>query len=163
MWRKALVTAIVPPAAGSGPGGDVLTARGRVVRVRPVYPDDAPALLALHKRASGHSRYLRFFSASADLDGEVQRLIRAADGGHVALLAEDAGTVVGVASYERIDADSADFAVLIDDARQGEGIGTLLLEQLAAEARRAGITELLGDVLPANVAMLRVSGALARG
>jgi acyl-CoA synthetase (NDP forming)/GNAT superfamily N-acetyltransferase len=128
-----------------------------------VQPDDAAALLALHQRASAHSRYLRFFSAGADLHGEVQRLTRAADGGHVALLAEDAGIVVGVASYERIDVDHADFAVLVDDARQGEGIGTLLLEQLAAEARRTGIAELLGDVLPVNVAMLGVSSGLAPG
>src|SRR6185503_16650627 len=123
------VTATVRPAAGVSPaGGDVLTARGRVIRVRSAVADDAAALLSLHQRASAHSRYLRFFSAGADLHGEVRRLTRTPGGGHVALLAEDAGMVVGVASYERIDAGHADFAVLVDDARQGEGIGTLLLE-----------------------------------
>src|SRR5262249_47096080 len=63
--------------------------------------------------------------------------------------------------YERIDERSADFAVLVDDDRQGQGIGTLLLEHLAAAARRAGIEELLGDVLATNAAMLKVSGDFA--
>jgi hypothetical protein len=63
--------------------------------------------------------------------------------------------VIGVASYERLDADRADLAVLVDDARQGEVTGTLLQELLTARARWAGIAELLAAVLPANAAMLR--------
>jgi predicted CoA-binding protein len=68
-----------------------------------------------------------------------------------------------IASYEQISATEAEFAVLVDDTRQGEGIGTLVLEHLAAAARRAGIEELVGDVLAANTAMLRMSGDLAPG
>ena len=142
---------------------DALTARGKVIRLRPVVPADADQLLALHERASSRSRYLRFFSGAPALAGEVDRLVRPPDGKHLALLAEDAGLVVGVASYELIDPDRAEFAVLVDDARHGEGIGTLLLEQLAAEARRAGVAELVGSVLPDNAAMLRVSRDLAPG
>ncbi|GIJ71505.1 bifunctional acetate--CoA ligase family protein/GNAT family N-acetyltransferase [Virgisporangium ochraceum] len=140
---------------------DVLTAQGAVVRIRPVTPADTDPLLALHERASDRSRYLRFFSGAPSLPGEVERLVRAADGKHLALLAEDGGRAIGVASYEVTDADHAEFAVLVDDARQGEGVGTLLLEQLAAEARRHGITELVGEVLPTNSMMLRVSRDLA--
>jgi acyl-CoA synthetase (NDP forming)/GNAT superfamily N-acetyltransferase len=142
---------------------DVLTARGAVVRIRPVTAADTGLLLALHERVSERSRYLRFFSGAPSLPGEVERLVRAPDGKHLALLAEDCGRAVGVASYEVADADHAEFAVLVDDVRQGEGIGTLLLEQLAAEARRHGIVELVGEVLPDNAMMLRVSRDLAPG
>jgi acyl-CoA synthetase (NDP forming)/GNAT superfamily N-acetyltransferase len=142
---------------------DVLTATGQIVRLRRVSADDAAALLALHERISLRSRYFRFFSAGAAPQSEIARLVRPPTGEHLSLLAEDAGVVVGVASYERIDDDRADFAVLVDDARHGQGIGTLLLEQLTAEARHAGIRELVGDVLPGNAAMLRVSGDLAPG
>jgi GNAT superfamily N-acetyltransferase len=142
---------------------DVLTARGAVVRIRPVTAADTDRLLALHERASERSRYLRFFSGAPSLPGEVERLVRPDDGKHLALLADDGGRAVGVASYEVTDADHAEFAVLVDDARQGEGVGTLLLEQLAAEARRHGIAELVGEVLPTNAKMLKVSRDLAPG
>jgi acyl-CoA synthetase (NDP forming)/GNAT superfamily N-acetyltransferase len=142
---------------------DVLTSRGAVVRIRPVTAADGAVLLALHERISERSRYLRFFSGAPSLPGEVDRLVRPNDDKHLALLAEDGGQAVGVASYEVTDADHAEFAVLVDDARQGEGIGTLLLEQLAAEARRHGIGELVGEVLPSNAMMLKVSRDLAPG
>jgi acyl-CoA synthetase (NDP forming)/GNAT superfamily N-acetyltransferase len=150
------------PAIDGG-GLDALTMDGRIVRVRPVRPDDQAAIRALYARASPESRYLRFFGAGAAWDDEVRRLVRPADADHIALLAEHDATVVAVASYERIGTDTAEFAVLVDDARQGEGIGTLVLEHLAAGARRAGIAELVGDVLSANTRMLRVSGGLAPG
>ncbi len=145
------------------PAADCLTADGRVVRVRTVTAADGPALLALHEGMSVHSRYLRFFSAGAALDAEVRRLTRPPDDQHVALLVQHGDTVVAAGSYERIDAGQADFALIVDDAHHGEGLGTLLLEHLAAAARRQGVTELIGDVLAGNRAMLAVSGGLAPG
>src|SRR6266508_1581232 len=149
----------MPPSTGA----DVLTATGRVIRIRPVRAEDAAALLALHQRVSDRSRYLRFFGGGASVSREVTRLTRTPGADHLALLAEDAGVVIGVASYERVEPDCADFAVLVDDTRHGEGIGTLLIEQLAAEARRVGITELLGDVLLENAAMIKVGRDLVPG
>ena len=154
---------VVVPASVHSAGVDALTMEGRIVRVRPVRPDDGAAIRDLYDRASPESRYLRFFGGGAATDAEVDRLVRPADEDHVALLVEHDATVVAVASSERIDAASAEFAVFVDDARQGQGIGTLLLEHLAAAARRAGIAELVGDVLAGNSRMLRVSGGLAPG
>ncbi|WP_433618695.1 GNAT family N-acetyltransferase [Dactylosporangium sp. CA-139114] len=142
---------------------DCLTMDGRIVRLRTIRPRDAPALLALHQRLSPNSRYLRFFSAGAALDAEVQRLTRPSGPDCVHLLVEEGDAVLAAGSYERVDAARADFALVVDDNHHGEGLGTLLLEQLAAEARRAGITELVGDVLAHNAAMLRVGGDLAPG
>src|SRR4051794_11484940 len=145
------------------PDVDALTMQGRIVHVRPVRPDDETAIRDLHHRVSSNSRYMRFFSAGAAPQSEVRRLIRPPDSDHLALVVEDAGTVVCVASYETIDATKADFAVLVDDEHHGQGIGTLILEHLAAAARRAGIQTLIGDVLSANSTMLRVSADLAPG
>lgn len=142
---------------------DCLTADGGVVRVRPVTAADVPALLALHEGMSAQNRYLRFFSAGAALDAEVQRLTRPADDRHLALLVERGDAVLAAGSYERIGPEQADFALTVHDDHHGEGLGTLLLEHLAAAARRQGITELVGDVLAGNRAMLRVSGGLAPG
>jgi len=149
--------------SADGTGIDALTMDGRIVRVRPVRPDDGAAIQDLYERSSPESRYLRFFGGGAATDAEVDRLVRPAGDNHVALLVEQDAAVVAVASYERIDGTTAEFAVFVDDARQGQGIGTLLLEHLAAAARRAGIAELVGDVLSVNTRMLRVSGDVAPG
>ena len=134
---------------------------GRIIHVRQVSEGDKEALRALYGRASPQTRYLRFFSAAVSIDREVRRLM--AGGDHVALLAEHDGLVVGVASYEVLSGDRAELAILVDDAWQGDGIGSLLIEHLTAVARRDGIQELVGDVLATNVTMLRTSASLAPG
>jgi len=143
-------------------GVDALMMDGRIVHVRSVSEGDKEALGALYTRASPRSRYLRFFSAGSSIDREVRRLVMPGDD-HVALVAEHAGLAVGVASYEILSGAQAEIAILVDDAWQGEGIGSLLIEHLAAVARRAGIQELVGDVLATNVTMLRTSASLAPG
>jgi acyl-CoA synthetase (NDP forming)/GNAT superfamily N-acetyltransferase len=143
-------------------GVDALLMDGRIVHVRPVSEADTDALSALYTRASPRSRYLRFFSAGVSIDREVQRLVMPGDD-HVVLVAEHDGLAVGVASYEILSGAQAEIAVLVDDAWQGQGIGSLLIEHMAAEARRAGIRELVGDVLATNVTMLRTGASLAPG
>ncbi|HEX6760533.1 MAG TPA: GNAT family N-acetyltransferase [Propionibacteriaceae bacterium] len=143
-------------------GVDALLMDGRIVHVRSISERDEEALAALYTRASPRSRYLRFFSAGISIDREVQRLVMPGDD-HVALVAEHDGLAVGVASYELLSGARAELAILVDDAWQGDGIGSLLIEHLAAVARRAGIQELVGDVLATNVTMLRTSANLAPG
>ena len=143
-------------------GVDALLMDGRIVHVRPVSEADREALSALYTRASPRSRYLRFFSAGVSVDREVQRIVTPGDD-HVALVAEHDGLAIGVASYEILSAAQAEIAILVDDTWQGDGIGSLLIEHLAAVARRAGIQELVGDVLATNVTMLRASASLAPG
>jgi acyl-CoA synthetase (NDP forming)/GNAT superfamily N-acetyltransferase len=123
------------------PIADVLTADGRVIQVRPVRAQDADSLRRLYEGA--------------------ERLTRDPAQDHVALVAEESGHVIGVASYERIDAAQADCAVLVAGECHGRGVGTLLLEQLAAHARGHGITTLVGEVLPASAGILRVAAGLA--
>ena len=148
-------------------GYDALAADGAIVRIRPVAAAaDRAALSDLYHRSGEESRYRRFLAAGAVGSGgedvrvarEVDRLTRPADERHVALVAQERGRIVGVASYERLDGgDVADFAVFVDDAAHGRGLGTLLLEQLRATARRRGIATLHGDVLPGNAPMLTVA------
>jgi hypothetical protein len=44
----------------------------------------------------------------------------------------------------------AEFAVVIEDERQARGLGTILLAEIAEEARRAGIEVITGVVLAKN-------------
>jgi RimJ/RimL family protein N-acetyltransferase len=97
------------------------------------------------------------------LAAEVDRLCQRPGARHQAVVALEAGAVVGVASCERADDQDhrAEFSVFIADGHRDRGIGTLLLEHLAARACRLGITELIGEVLPGNTRMLRVAHDLS--
>src|SRR5213076_2708789 len=67
------------------------------------------------------------------------------------------GVVVALASYVRLrDPRRAEVAFTVADILQGRGIGTRLLERLAAHASRAGIDEFVAQVLPQNAAMLKM-------
>jgi acyl-CoA synthetase (NDP forming)/GNAT superfamily N-acetyltransferase len=164
------MTLISPPSAGDNVGGvrdeglDALTVDGSIVRIRPARPKDAAALAALHERASELSLYRRFFSTGKTaIAAEVTRITRPDDGRHVTLVAEESGDILGVASYELLtDQTRAEFAIFVDDAAHSRGIGTLLLEHLAVHARRQGVTDLFGEVLPKNSPMLRVAADLGR-
>jgi len=83
---------------------DVLTADGRVIQIRPVGGDEARALERLYTSVSAESRHSRFFSLGTGvIADEVQRLTRVPAPDHAALVAEEAGHLLGAASYERID------------------------------------------------------------
>lgn len=149
-------------------GEEALTADGGIVRLRQVTAEDATGVAELYRRASPECLRLRFFGAPGRgiIDAEVARLCRPPAATHAALLAETTGevpAVAGVASYERTGPDDhrAEFAVFVDEPQRGRGIGTLLLEHLAARARAGGVTDLVGEVLPGNARMLRVAGDLA--
>ncbi len=150
------MAAIEQAGARPGAGWEVLASDGSVVRIRPLRADDEPALDAMNSRLSDRSIYLRFFGISRSLAGEHTRHLLTAHDGHVALVAECNGTLAGVASYEPLRQGEAEMAFLLDDSVHRRGIGTLLLEQLAATARENGVQRLLADTLVENAPMLRV-------
>ncbi|WP_249715093.1 bifunctional acetate--CoA ligase family protein/GNAT family N-acetyltransferase [Rhizomonospora bruguierae] len=146
------------------PTVDALTADGAIMRIRPAGPADRDRLTRLYRSASPDSLVMRFFAAPGErvLDAEVERVCRRATPAHRAFVGELGGRIVGVASYERdAEPSRAEFAVFVAEGYRHRGIGTLLLEHLTAAARAAGVTEVTGDVLPGNAAMLRVARDLS--
>jgi acyl-CoA synthetase (NDP forming)/GNAT superfamily N-acetyltransferase len=144
---------------------DTLAADGRVVRIRSAVAADADELLALFHRGSPEALRMRFFAVPGNLliSAEVARETQAPSDTHRTLVAVVAGRIVGLASFERASpsATDADFAVYVDGDFRGHGIGTLLLEHLAAQARVRGVRDLSGQVLPENYRMLRVARTLS--
>ncbi|MGZ4463748.1 MAG: bifunctional acetate--CoA ligase family protein/GNAT family N-acetyltransferase [Nocardioides sp.] len=143
----------VPP-----PGGvDVLLADGSVGVVRPVCPQDRAALDALHDGVSADDLRLRFFSASRTAGHEyVEHVLAEAAGSPVGLVLLRAGRVVGLATAERLAPDTAEVAFLVADGQHGLGIGSLLLEHLAAAGRDDGVRRFTAEVLTENHGMLEV-------
>jgi acyl-CoA synthetase (NDP forming)/GNAT superfamily N-acetyltransferase len=157
--------ATAPEPGHDAHGHDALAADGAIVRIREARRGDRAALVELYQQTSDENLYRRFMGTGrGGIQAEADRLTRPAGEDHAAVLAteRDRATgrdrVLGVASYERLPTpEAAEFAVLVHDAAHGRGIATLLLEQLAATARRHGIHELVGDVLAGNHPMLQVA------
>ena len=137
---------------------DVVLSDGGTVLIRPIRPEDAPALARFHERLSPESVYLRYFSPHPHLsDAELSYLTTIDYQRRMALVAIHGDEIVGVARYEgREGRTNAEVAFLVDDRHQGRGIGTVLLEWLAAAAREAGITEFFATTLWENQKMLAV-------
>jgi acyl-CoA synthetase (NDP forming)/GNAT superfamily N-acetyltransferase len=147
-------------AARADPGWEGLAADGGIVRIRPACVDDEDALHELCRLSSDRTLFLRFFSLNRRAaDRYLTSMARPSDADHVALVAEAGGQVVAIAGWERVTDDTAEVALLVADAHQVRGIGTLLLEELARRARFHGIGRLVADVLPENRRMLGVFAA----
>jgi acyl-CoA synthetase (NDP forming)/GNAT superfamily N-acetyltransferase len=138
---------------------DVLLADGSTVRVRPIEPSDAGGIVAMHAKFSERTRYFRYFSPYPRIPArDLHRFVNVDHRDREALVVVAGGDLIAVGRYERLgpDADEAEVAFVVADAYQRMGIGSVLLEHLAAAAREAGIGQFVAEVLPANGSMLRV-------
>jgi GNAT superfamily N-acetyltransferase len=134
------------------------TRLGTIVRVRPIRPDDAPQLLLFHRQLSPSSVYRRHFFTHPELSpSEVAHFTQVDYLDRLALIAEDAGHMVAVGRYERSPGTTeAEVAFVVADAYQHLGIGTMLLDRLAAAARPAGIATFIASTLADNRSMVAV-------
>ena len=137
---------------------DAVLRDGTTTHVRPIVPSDAPALQAFHIAQSERSTYLRFFASLARLsERDLQRFTTVDHQDRVALVAVTADDqIIGVARYDRIGPDAAEVAFNVADAHHGRGLGSVLLEHLAAAARERGVRRFSADVLPQNGRMIGV-------
>ncbi|HEV7207926.1 MAG TPA: GNAT family N-acetyltransferase [Mycobacteriales bacterium] len=137
---------------------DVLLSDGGTAHVRPILPGDAGALRRLFGRLTPRTLYLRFHGPHPRLSSdEVRHFTEVDHVGRISLVAIVGSELVGVSNAERYaDSDRAEIAFLIRDDQQGRGVGSLLLEHLAAAARERGIRTFEAWVLADNRRMLNV-------
>lgn len=136
---------------------DVVLADGGTVRVRPITPDDADRLRAMHSRLSPDTIYMRFFSMVRTLSArDVERFTTVDHDERAALVAVLRDEIVGVVRYARTGPGVAEVAVVVEDAHQGRGLGPVLLEHLAAAGRERGVERFTAEVLPSNTRMIQV-------
>ena len=151
-------TAAVVPEYPPDWEADVVVADGAVLHLRPIRPDDADALVTFHGGLSARTRYFRYFSAYPTIPP--RDLVRFSNVDHdrrVAFGAWQGDRLVAVGRYEgETGSTSAEVAFVVADDQQGRGIGSILLEHLAAAGRERGMTRFTALVLAENRAMLRV-------
>ena len=129
---------------------------GSQVTVRAVEPDDEGALGVFLAGLCPETRRLRFFSAAADTSKAARWAAHTGAGHHGLLAHDELGVLVAHAAYARLGPDRAEVAVEVADHLHDRGLGTMLIERLAALAEKQGITGFLAEVLRENRAMLDV-------
>jgi acetyltransferase len=141
-------------------------ANGHTVTIRPIRPDDGPLEQDFVRSLSPKTRYYRFFNAIKELSPSMLDRLTHIDYRQqmtlVAVIREGASdTQVGAAEYvAEHGADTCEFAVVIHDAWQHIGLGTLLIESLMRCARAAGYARIEGEAMANNQPMLNLARAL---
>jgi acetyl coenzyme A synthetase (ADP forming)-like protein len=150
------------PITPEAPAEDVVLRDGSTLRLRVPTAADEDLLIGFFEALSSDSRYLRFHGATTIDQQTVAGALETDWRTRGSLLGELAGRdglmrPVALATLVRLrDPRRSEVAFAVADELHGRGIGTRLLERLAAHAADAGIEELVAEVLPHNVAMLRV-------
>ncbi|MER5205763.1 GNAT family N-acetyltransferase [Streptomyces sp. NPDC002825] len=166
-----------PPAASARPApaehaypdhweADVVLRDGGTARIRPITADDADRLVSFYEQVSDESKYYRFFAPYPRLSAkDVHRFTHHDFVDRVGLAATVGGEFIATVRYDRINAhgmpasapaDEAEVAFLVQDAHQGRGVASALLEHIAAVARERDIRRFAAEVLPANTKMIKV-------
>ncbi|MBT3162916.1 GNAT family N-acetyltransferase [Streptomyces sp. Vc74B-19] len=146
---------------------DVVLRDGGTARIRPITADDAERLVSFYEQVSDESKYYRFFAPYPRLSAkDVHRFTHHDFVDRVGLAATIGGEFIATVRYDRIgaggrpasgaEADEAEVAFLVQDAHQGRGVASALLEHIAAVARERGIRRFAAEVLPANTKMIKV-------
>jgi len=138
---------------------------GTPVTIRPIRAADLLLERAFVVGLSPSTRYQRLLSARKLMPGELKRLTDIDYRREMALVAiatiDGVTQELGVARYVRDDEQepgSADFAIVVADRWQGQGIGEKLMRSLLSAAAKDGIKVVVGITLSTNAGMI----ALAR-
>lgn len=139
---------------------------GANVVIRPIRPEDAEMTQEFVRGLSEETKYFRFMDAVRELSPQMLvRLTQIDYDREMALLAvtEQDGREVelGVARYAtNPDRTSCEFAVVVDDRWQHQGLGHKLMDVLMDVARAKGIRTMEGEVLKSNRNMLKLCTGL---
>jgi acetyltransferase len=141
------------------------------VTIRPIRPEDEPLLVKFHETLSEHSVYMRYFSplklsqrvaherltriCFVDYDREMALVVEHRDP------QSGARQILGVGRLVKLrGANEAEYAILVNDQWQGQGIGSELLRRLIQVGRDERVGRIVADILPDNQAMQRISTQL---
>ena len=131
-------------------------ANGQSISVRLSRPADTVGVESLHDRCSEASRYQRYFTPMNSWREDNLRHISGGHRGATLVVTDDRERIIALGNLFPVgpqDTQSAEIAVLVDDAWHGLGVGALLTEHLIDVARRMEFDRLVAYVLADNRGM----------
>ena len=134
---------------------------GEDISVRPVRPEDSPMIADFVRSMSKETRYLRFISNFEELTPRMLSSMSHIDyDREMAFMAvetiEGKERLIGTSRYiDNFDDQSCEFAVVLNDAYQSQGLASYLMKQLFLVAADKGIRIMKGIVLAENKRMIR--------
>jgi RimJ/RimL family protein N-acetyltransferase len=140
---------------------------GTPVMIRPIRPSDRALFPLARRRFSDKTMYQRFMSPKPVLSNSELRYLTEVDGfdhvAYVAVRADDPRYLVAVARFVRLKHDpaTAEAAIVVADAEQGQGLGKKLALLLADAARESGIERFMATMLSDNPAAHALMRTLA--
>jgi acetyltransferase len=147
--------------------GTIRARNGTMLIVRPIRPEDAELERDFVASLSEETRFRRFFYRLHELTPSMLARFTQVDyDREIALVAvvDEASAGPSFAAVARFvenpDRASAEYAIVVHDAWQRQGIGQQLMARLIDAARRKGLRRLHGAVLRENAPMLRFVAAL---
>ena len=134
---------------------------GDGVFIRPIRPEDEPLLVKFHEGLSDqtvYQRYLQMLKLSQRVAHERLTRICFVDYERTAVLvAERERQIIAVARLNGMHEPSAEFAVVVADAFQRQGLGSALLRKLIEIAGQEGVRVITADILAENRGMQKVA------
>lgn len=130
--------------------------------IRPINPSDGPRLQELLESLSEQSRFMRFIANIKQFsERQLARYTHVDFHRDMALAAttgqDESEKIIGVARYILLpDEKTAEFAIVVRDDFQNQGIGSELMAALFSQAKHQGLHKLLGFVLGNNLPMLHL-------
>jgi len=131
---------------------------GTTLHIRPIRPDDGQVLMVFHNSLSDQTVFRRYFYLHPRLSpAEIEHLTHVDYVDRLALVAEDADSLVAVGRYDRVPGTKeAEVAFVVADRYQHHGLGSLLLRRLAEAARERGIDAFTAETMAENRDMIDV-------
>jgi GNAT superfamily N-acetyltransferase len=129
--------------------------QGTEVWLRPIRPTDKPGIAGVLGRMSLETIHRRYLATKTRFSPAELRYLTEVDGvDHYAVVAVDAATgdIEAVCRYVRLpdDPETAEWAIVIADRLQHQGLGKILMEHLAGVAREHGIRNFTATMLADN-------------
>lgn len=152
---------VAPLYQDSAESGRVILRDGTTATIRLVQPGDRDALRAFFAHLSADSRYRRFSSVTLPDEAFLDSVCTPSDlRARLTLIVtrtlEGRRCIIAVGSYSAKDAQTAEVSLAVDDAFQGKGLGTVLVERLALLAIRHGLTRFWALTSADNQPMLEI-------
>ncbi len=136
---------------------------GKTFKIRPIRPEDEPALIENFETMTQEEIRFRFFHVIKKMDHMMAARFTQIDyDREMALVVTDPGNdpewklYAVVRLIRDVSANCAEFSLIVNHVVSGQGLGTLLMRRIISYAKSQGFDEIYGEVLAENSVMTSI-------